>query len=327
MHDEGFERDRLELFRNRGFAGESRWLDHGDGGPTYAVVRGEGACPTILVHGGIADASIWCPMAAHLPGHVVIVDRPGHGLSGPVDYRGVDYQRAAADWLLRVVDALGVEQADLVGNSMGGYFAMAFALAQPARVRRLVLAGAPAGLDRPLPLFLRLWGRPAIGRLISAIVARTTDPEAMRRRVMRDLCAHPERISVEALRVSIAAGRRPDFQRTVRSMLRAVSDLGGWRPELSMREPMTRLEVPTLFAWGDRDSFAPPASGRELAARMPAARVEVIEDAGHLVQLDQPEALAASVRAFLAAPDAHATAPTRPPEPAARSLGTSRGTP
>jgi len=45
---------------------------------------------------------------------------------------------------------------------------------------------------------------------------------------------------------------------------------------------MTRVALPTLFAWGDRDSFAPPASGNDLAARMWAARVDVLDDAGHL---------------------------------------------
>jgi pimeloyl-ACP methyl ester carboxylesterase len=57
--------------------------------------------------------------------------------------------------------------------------------------------------------------------------------------------------------------------------------------------------TPTLFAWGDTDTFAPASSGQELAARMPAASVDVLEDAGHLPQLDQPEALARSLNRFL----------------------------
>lgn len=306
MDTQAFEHDRLELFRKAGFAGQSIWLDDAASGcRTYAVTRDQGPCPTLLIHGGIADVSVWYRLAAHLTGPVVIVDRPGHGLTTDIDYAGLDYRQHAADWLKGVVDALGVEQVDVVGNSMGGYFSIAFALAHPGRVRRLVLAGAPAGLDRPLPIFLRLWGRPFTGPMISRMMGRMREPQQMRDQVFRSMCTHPERISDDALRVMLAAGTRPGWHAMIRSMLRAVSDLGGWRPALSLREPMTQLAVPTLFAWGDRDSFAPPSSGHDLAARMPAARVDVLDDAGHLPQLDQPEALARSIASFF---HAHRTA-------------------
>jgi pimeloyl-ACP methyl ester carboxylesterase len=301
MNEQTFEHDRLRLFRDSGFEGTSVWFDDAAlGMRTYGIVRGEGACPTVLVHGGIADASVWYRMAAHVEGPVVILDRPGHGLTTNIDYTGVDYREHAVAWLKGVIDALGVEQVNLVGNSMGGYFSVVFALAHPTRVRRIVLAGAPAGADRRLPLFLRLWGRPVIGSLISAMMKRTLTPEEMRSRVFASMCAHPEWISDQAMHVKMAAGSRPGWHPMIRSMVRACSDLGGWRPALSIREPMTKLAVPTLFAWGDKDSFAPASSGQELAARMPEASVEVLTDAGHLPQLDQPEALARSINTFLA---------------------------
>lgn len=300
MDEQGFERGRLKLFRDTGFDGTSAWFDDAAlGMRTYGIVRGDGPCPTVLVHGGIADASVWYRLAAHLEGPVVILDRPGHGLTTGIDYTGVDYRQHAVAWLKGVLDALGVEQVNLVGNSMGGYFAVVFALAHPTRVRRLVLAGAPAGADRPLPLFLRLWGRPVVGALISAMMKGTTTPAQMRTRVFASMCTHPEWISDQAMDVKMAAGTKPGWHRMIRSMVRAVSDLGGWRPALSIREPMTKLAVPTLFAWGDQDSFAPAASGQALATRMPDASVEVLADAGHLPQLDQPEALARSINRFL----------------------------
>lgn len=305
MDEQAFERDRLKLFRDAGFEGQSVWLDDPALGiRTYAIVRGEGSCPTVLVHGGIADASVWYRLAVHLHGPVVIVDRPGHGLTTAIDYTGIDYQQHAVSWMKGVVDALGVDQVNLVGNSMGGYFSAVFAMAHPARVRRMVLAGAPAGIDRELPMFLRLWGRPVFGRLISAMMKGTRTPEQMRQRVFKSLCTHPEWISDEALHVMLAAGTKPGWHAMVRSMIRAVSDLGGWRPALSIREAVATIAVPTLFAWGNKDAFAPPSSGEELAARMPVASVEVLEDAGHLPQLDQPEALARSIHRFLAEPAA-----------------------
>lgn len=301
MDERAFEDDRLALFRQAGFEGRSVWLeDTALGIRTYAIARGEGACPTVLVHGGIADASVWYRLAGLLEGPVVIVDRPGHGLTTGIDYTGVDYRQHAVAWMRGVVDALGAAQVDLVGNSMGGYFSSVYALAHPARVRRLVLAGAPAGADRALPLFLRLWGTPIVGRLISAMMKGTRTPAQMRERVFASMCTHPEWISDDALRVNLAAATKPGWHPMVRSMIRAVSDAGGWRPALSIREALTTLAVPTLFAWGDKDSFAPPSSGQELAARMPAARFELLDDAGHLPQLDQPRALARSIHRFFA---------------------------
>lgn len=135
--------------------------------------------------------------------------------------------------------------------------------------------------------------------VIGKIVTSTREPQQLRDRVFRSMCVHPEWISDEALHVQADATTRPGWNAMIRSMLRAFSDFGGVRPALSIREAMTQVAVPTLFAWGERDSFA-PASGHDLAARMRAAVVDVIEDAGHLPQLDQPEALARRIGRFLA---------------------------
>jgi 2-hydroxy-6-oxonona-2,4-dienedioate hydrolase len=105
------------------------------------ISRGDGPCPIVFVHGGMSHAGDWLPLAALLVGHVVMPDRPGCGLSYRIDYRSVDYRSVAADWVLDLVDSIEAERIDLVGNSTGGYFAMAFAIAHPERVRRLVLLG------------------------------------------------------------------------------------------------------------------------------------------------------------------------------------------
>src|SRR5690606_7025750 len=79
-----------------------------------------------------------------------------------------------------------------------------------------------------------------------------------------------------------------------------VSDLGGWRPALSIRDDVAALSAPTLFTWGDRDSFAPPSSGEDVARRMASASVEILTDSGHLPQLDAPAASAAAITRFFA---------------------------
>ncbi len=117
---------------------------------------------------------------------------------------------------------------------MGGYFAMAFAAAHPKRVRRLVLVGAPAGLDRKLPLFIRLLGYRISGRLMS--VMKIKDPETLRRQVFAGLLvAHADTLPLEFLEISLAAELIPGTDRSARSMLRAVTSLRGWRKQSLMR--------------------------------------------------------------------------------------------
>lgn len=267
------------------------------GRETYAIVRGDGATPTVLVHGGLGDAIEWALLAPLLEGPLLIADRPGYGLTYRIDYRKLDFRAEARAWLLDIIDGLGVEQANLVGASMGGFFAMAFATAHPERVRRLVLVGAPAGLFRETPLFLRLWGNPVIGRLISRM--KISDAETLRARAFAGLARHPERIPRDVLEVALASTALPGTALTSRTMLNAATTLRGLRHNLLMREDMARLAVPTRFVWGRQDQLAEPAIGEGVARQMSDGQLAVIEDAGHMPQFDQPQAVAAVVNPFL----------------------------
>lgn len=228
----------------------------------------------------------------------MIPDRPGCGLSYRIDYLDVDdYRSAAAAWVSELLDGLEAKRVDLVANSMGGFFALAFALAHPERVARLALVGAPAGLHREIPLFPRLWGNRITGPLIGRM--KIDDPEVLRKRVFASiLVAHPERVPRDFLEVAVAASALPGADRASYTMLRVVTTLRGWRPALDLRDEVARLEIPTLFVWGEADAFASPARGQEIAARMPNARFDVLPDTGHLTHLERPEEVAAAASAF-----------------------------
>ncbi len=306
MDAQTFERQRLALFATHGFAGDSSWIGDSQSRHTYAIVEAydchESACPTLLIHGGLSDAGEWFAVARHIPDGIVIPDRPGCGLSFRIDYSGYDgahYRRAAEEWLCALVEGLGARRVNIVANSMGGYFATAFASSHAERLRKLVFVGAPAGLDRPIPLFLRLWGNRIVGRGIGRMVLTMKSAEAVRKRVFPILSAHPERVPIEFLEVALAAQKLPGAELASRSMLRTVLDWRGWRKSMMMRDVLAAVDVPTLFVWGDRDAFAPPASGEDMAERMPDARIEVMPDAGHLPHIDQPDAVGRVIADFL----------------------------
>ena len=154
-----FELKRLATFARHGFDGESRWVSDTEGQRNYMIGRGAGPCPTVLLHGGLSQAGEWSALAGRIRGDVIVPDRPGCGLSYPIDYRKIaDFRQAAVLWVLGLLDGIDTNQVDLVANSMGAFFAMAFAIAHPNRVRRLALVGAPVGLEMKAPLFMRLWG-------------------------------------------------------------------------------------------------------------------------------------------------------------------------
>ena len=299
-----FERDRLALFARHSVDGRSRWLTDRAGRRTYVFARGQGRCPTVLLHGGLSQAGEWSLLAGHLPGPLVIPDRPGCGLSDGIDYRGTDLRRSASEWLRDLADGVGADAVDLVANSIGGFFAIAFALAHPERVRRLVLVGAPLGLPLRPPLVLRLLGVPVAGALLGRL--QVADPAQLRRQVYPLLVAHPERVPRDVVELDAAQARLPGAGAAAHRLMRALGTLRGIRPHLLLEDELAGLAVPTLFAWGDADRFAPPSVGERVAATMPHATVAVLPDTGHVPYLESPEGVAAAVNEFPARQPAEA---------------------
>ncbi len=257
------------------------------------------APPLVMIHGGNSVAAGWEPLLSILQRdfHVYAPDRPGCGLTGKFDYHGVPFRMHGTDFVEAALNGLALRRATLVGNSMGGYWALLYALAYPERVERLVLVGEPAG-SSPRPIFrLRLLGTPGVNRLLYATALRPN--RARTRKQFGTLVAHPERISDAFLDLSYAASMLPWAQLGWTSMLERVLPVGHV-PELTyaLRPELPQLRVPTLFIWGDRD-FCSPRWGRELCALIPQAQFTEIPETGHLAWLDSPQKVADLALSFL----------------------------
>ncbi len=271
-----------------------RW----SGGTTQVQELGEGP-PLLLVHGGFGDAFDWAPILPALARtrRVLAIDRPGHGLSDPFDYRGVDVLAHGRRFLAESLDALGLPRVDIVANSMGGLWSVALALEEPRRVSRLALVGAPAGMKRWLPAQLRAMRWPVVGAAVRTLMRRPSRQST--RSFWGQICvAHPERLSDEILDAA-AASQRANCRSWFGLAERCISP-GGLHPALVVGERWQRLEVPVLFAWGEHDAFGPPAEGQAVAATMKNARVVAVPRAGHLPWLDEPSVTTDAVLSFLA---------------------------
>jgi pimeloyl-ACP methyl ester carboxylesterase len=238
--------------------------------------------PVVAIHGlGATKASFLASVAALAPDfRVIAIDLPGFGDSDkPI---GAAYDaRFFANAVVELLDALELDSANLLGNSLGGRVALEVALREPERARRLaLLAPSLAWLrSRPWAPALRLV-RPELGLL----------PHAPRPVVERII----ERAMPEAANGWAAAGI-DEFLRSFTTSRGRAAFYAAAR-QIYLEEPegddgfwprLKQLEVPSLFIWGKRDGLVPRAFARHVTEAVPAA--EHLElNCGHVPQMERP---------------------------------------
>lgn len=270
-----------------------RW----SGGTTQLIELGEGP-PLLLLHGGLGEALQWGHILPALARRhrVMAVDRPGHGLADPFDYRGVDLLEHARRFLSDILDAEGLPSVPLVGCSMGGLWALEFALAYPERVPRLVLIGAPAGITRTLPLQLRLGTLPVLKTLVQSMMRRPTR-DSTRAFWGQLLVAHPERLGDDLLDLLTASQLRnaPSWF----TLIERTMNVLGLRKDLLIGDRWKRLSVPATFVWGEKDAWGAPELSEAVASTNPRVSVVRVPDAGHGPWFDAPELVVSAIEQAL----------------------------
>jgi pimeloyl-ACP methyl ester carboxylesterase len=272
-------------------------------GETQVLELGDGP-PLLLVHGGGDGAFEWVPILAMLAKthRVLAVDRPGHGLADAFSYRDVDLHAHVRSFLADMLDALELESTDVLANSIGGYWASVFALAEPHRVGRLVIAGVPPGVVRDVPLPLRVMGLPVVGPLVGSLVMGKPSREGSREFWSQMLVARPELLSDELLDVDAAHMRRNGAD--IRELLYRLIGPRGVRRHLVLGDRLRTIEVPTLLLFGEHDAFMTPRmmqAWHAIAAACPSIDVIRVPGAGHLPWIDEPERVVRGIEGFLGA--------------------------
>ena len=299
--EERFLRAQNLLLAGNGNSVHSRFVQTAEPRLRVQVLEGGQGEPVLLLHGGDGMAAQWEPLLSRLSSgfHIYAPDRPGCGLTDMFNYRDVPLREHAANFVLSTMDALGLKTANLVGNSMGGYFALVFALAHPDRVKRLITVGEPAGSSATIPPANRLLAMRGLNGLMYATVMKP-GASATYEGFKRILVAHPDRLSPAYLDCCTAASEIPGATESWLTLLEDCSITGG-RSTLtySLRPELPKLSMPALLIWGDKDSFGPPTLAKEMAQLMPQGSAEVVPDAGHLAWLDQPDKVAALITNFL----------------------------
>jgi pimeloyl-ACP methyl ester carboxylesterase len=293
-----FESAERRLFEVYGLEVESRFLELRDPPMRARVLEtGEGA-PVVLVHGGGGVGATWAPLMARMSGvRLLVVDRPGFGLSDGFNYRGVDLRRHSAAFLESVLDALGIDQAAFVGNSMGGLWSFWLALDRPGRVSTLAQLGSPALMtDTSAPLSMRLLSVRGLNRLMLA--TEKPNPEQARTflaRLGHDEAVIDRRLPVEFFEMVAAYQELPAYATAWLTLVERCLRLRGAAPDVSLgEEELRRVLQPTLFVWGDGDAFGGSEIGERAVRVMPQAEMEAVSG-GHLPWLDDPAGCAEAV--------------------------------
>lgn len=270
------------------------WLELDDGWVNYLEMGPADAPAVLLIHGLDGCWQNWLETIPHLARsrRVIAVDLPGFGHS-PMPASRVAVPAYAAT-VLELLDARGVAQAALIGNSLGGLIAIEAALADPDRVERLVLV-APAGISSA-----EVRREPAIlaARLMAGLVPlwiRYQDQAIRRPRLLhsafRTIFHRPEKLRRELLYEHYRNGSgRPGF-------LAAVEAVAGYEPSV----PLEALTTPTMIVWGRDDMIVPSTDAAGYGSRLANSQTVILDATGHLPQLERPVRFNRLLDAFLAA--------------------------
>ncbi|HXG08882.1 MAG TPA: alpha/beta hydrolase [Gemmataceae bacterium] len=250
-------------------AGRSTVLRHGGEGP-----------PFVYLHSTLGESALWLPFLQTWSQqfHVLAPMHPGFGASGGFDE--IDTIEDMAFHYVELFDALGLQEINLGGSSLGGWIAAEFAVRWPERVRRLWLSGAP-GLwldEQPLPDLFRI----------------VRDPGELRRLLFHDPESYIARL--------VIPDDPPDDRVLAAYQAMAVLARLVWDrpydPKLPRR--LSRVGCPVLLIWGAEDRLVPPAYAEAYRRHLPQAEVKLIPNCGHLPMFEREAEFVAAVAKFCA---------------------------
>jgi branched-chain amino acid transport system permease protein len=240
----------------------------------FYVECGQGR-PVVLVHGN-TGSSRWWSKVMDLDGcRVLAPELPNFGRSGRLDVADIDVY---ADYLGAFVDTLGLEKPVLVGHSLGGAVVMSLAARRPELAAALVLidGAAPGGLRTPeerYPIIeLYRTNRDFMRKALAAVTPTLRD-EAW----LDELADDAMLMAPHAYAGNARALERFDY-----------------------RDRTSGFTAPVLVLWGRRDIIITEAMARETAAAYPAARLEILDDVGHSVMVEDPGRFKVLLSTFIA---------------------------
>jgi pimeloyl-ACP methyl ester carboxylesterase len=244
--------------------------------------------PLVLIHGIGSEWPVWRPVLAALARErdVIAVDLPGFGASAPLAPGVESTVPALAAAVVAHLEALGLRDAHLAGNSLGGWVALEVARLGRARS---VVGISPAGfwndLERRYAKAV-LWSSARLARRLLPLASLAFATTAGRTAFLSGMMARPANVGAEDAVASMRAfARAPGFDATLAWAARPGSGFTGG----------AEVRCPVTIAWGDRDRLLLPRQARRALAAIPGARHVVLAGCGHVPMSDDPDLVARAI--------------------------------
>lgn len=239
----------------------------------------DAALPTaVFIHGAQNDHSVWILQTRYFAHHgfsVLAVDLPGHGRSKGAAMTSVE---AMADWLLAVLDAAHVQQATMIGHSMGSLIALETCAKAPQRVTKIALAGTAYPMS------------------VSPALLDTARNDELAAIDMINIWSHSsiaQKPSCPGPGFNVMSGARRLMQRisTINPDHVFYTDFSACNDYANGEKAAQSVACPTLFLSGKQDVMTPSKSTATLTKAIPHGSVIKIENCGHDLMAEQPDVL------------------------------------
>ncbi len=258
--------------------------------------------PVVLMHGFPDDHRIYDKLLPLLsPRRAVAFDFVGYGRSDRKDGNHFSPEEHGAE-ITAVLDALGIDQAVLVGHDASGPDAVAYSVASPRRVARLVLLNTVFGNlpSLKMPEMTRLFADPQLQTLADDLVGDPNQLLWMLGRWGRQMeldANDPEGIGNSILPQFYGDDHQPDAVASIRAWTARLHGDLDQQDAVVSSGALSHLHVPVSVIWGENDRYLNPSLAAEIAALFPNPSVHLLPGAGHYPQHDQPETVAELLKA------------------------------
>lgn len=274
-----------------------RELTTPDGVLRYHEAGPADAPPLLLLHGSGPGVTGWRNFAANLPAFAehfrcLVLEFPGFGVSDPSDKHPM---AAAMPAVGQFLDGLGLDQVDIIGNSMGGIVGARYAIENPERVRRLVTVG---GVGKNLL-------SPGPGEGLQLLMDFTDDPTRERLvQWLNSMVFDRGIVDDELIEARWEQATEPDTLKSARMMYSRAAMEAMEKFQAASAEPpywsqLHRIKARTLITWGRDDRVSPVDMMLVPMRTIPDCEVHIFPNCGHWVMIEAKQAWEAAVLAFL----------------------------
>lgn len=253
--------------------------------------------PLLLLHGSGPGVTGWRNYRGNLGlfaqhFRCLVLELPGFGVSDPTDQHPMVAALPAVETFL---DGLGLDQVDVIGNSMGGIVATRFAIAHPERIRRMVtIGGMGRAIFSPSPgeginLLMEFTENPTRERLVEWLNSMVHDRSLVTEELIEERWAHATEPS------TLASARKMYSRAAIEGMGKAAAA----STEAPYWAMLHKVQARTLITWGRDDRVSPMDMALLPMRTIPDAELHVFPDCGHWAMIEQKAAWESAVLAFL----------------------------